>query len=186
MFSHIICLCAGSFICIMITDKWSLCRTVWTYCILACLKWCMISHASLCTVECASFLWSYCDLSCSTWLVYHSVLSHGQLASHFADWSKCCHVTFIMGMCCKKMMMIGWRNAWSMKLRVQDQGEDQRGPGKRLFERTVRHISWIKRMPWTVTNGERWLRKYVVQHGCEWVNVSSGTGLPGLSRTNGR
>jgi len=32
-------------------------------------------------------------------------------------------------------------NAWSMKLRVQDQGEDQRGPGKRLFERTVRHVS---------------------------------------------
>ena len=31
--------------------------------------------------------------------------------------------------------------AWSMKLRVQDQGEDQRGPGKRLFERTVKHVS---------------------------------------------
>jgi len=26
-------------------------------------------------------------------------------------------------------------------LRVQDQGEDQRGPGKRLFERTVKHVS---------------------------------------------
>jgi len=26
------------------------------------------------------------------------------------------------------------------KLRVQDQGEDQRGPGKRLFERTVKHV----------------------------------------------
>ena len=37
-----------------------------------------------------------------------------------------------MGMCCEKMMMIGWRNAWSMKLRVQDQGEDQRGPGKEV------------------------------------------------------
>ena len=23
-------------------------------------------------------------------------------------------------------------------------------------------------------------------HGCEWVSVSSGTGLPGLSRTKGR
>ena len=31
-----------------------------------------------------------------------------------------------MGMCCEKMMMIGWRNAWSMKLRVQGQEEDQR------------------------------------------------------------
>ena len=27
------------------------------------------------------------------------------------------------------------------QLRVQDQGEDQREPGKRLFERTVKHIS---------------------------------------------
>jgi len=26
-------------------------------------------------------------------------------------------------------------------LRVQDQGEDQIGPGKRLFERTVKHVS---------------------------------------------
>ena len=31
-----------------------------------------------------------------------------------------------MGMCCEKMMMIGWRNAWSMKLRVQGQEENQR------------------------------------------------------------
>ena len=33
------------------------------------------------------------------------------------------------------------RNAWSMKLRIQDQGEDQRGPGKRLSETTVKHVS---------------------------------------------
>ena len=39
------------------------------------------------------------------------------------------------------------RNVWSMKLRVQDQGEDQRRPGKRLYVRTVKHVSWIKRMP---------------------------------------
>ena len=64
-----------------------------------------------------------------------------------------------MGMCCEKMMMIGWRNAWSMKLRVQDQGEDQRGPGKRLYVRTVKHVSWIKRMPWTIANGERWSKE---------------------------
>ena len=30
---------------------------------------------------------------------------------------------------------------WSMKLRVQDQGEDQRRPGKRLYVRTVKHVS---------------------------------------------
>ena len=82
--------------------------------------------------------------------------------------------------------MTGWRNVWSMKLRVQDQGEDQRRPGKRLYVRTVKHVSWIKRMPWTVTNGERWYRKHDDPDGCEWVNVSSGTGLPGLSRIKGR
>jgi len=32
-----------------------------------------------------------------------------------------------MGMCCEKMMIIGLRNAWSMKLKVQDQEEDRRG-----------------------------------------------------------
>ena len=31
-----------------------------------------------------------------------------------------------MGMCCENMMMIGWRNAWSIKLKIQDQGEYQR------------------------------------------------------------
>ena len=27
-----------------------------------------------------------------------------------------------------------------MKLRVQDQVEDQRGPGERLYEKTVKHV----------------------------------------------
>ena len=31
--------------------------------------------------------------------------------------------------------------AWSMKLRVQDQEEDQRGPGERLSERTVKLVN---------------------------------------------
>jgi len=38
-------------------------------------------------------------------------------------------------------MTIGGRNVWSMKLRVQDQEEDQRGPGKRLYERTVELVN---------------------------------------------
>jgi len=46
-----------------------------------------------------------------------------------------------MGMCCEKMMMIGWRNARSMKLRVQGQEEDHRGPGERLSERTVKLVN---------------------------------------------
>ena len=65
-------------------------------------------------------------------------------------------------------MMIGWRNAWSMKLRVQDQGEDQRGPGKRLFERTVKHVSWIKRMPWTVAKWRKVIKK-VCWPGWVWA-----------------
>ena len=37
--------------------------------------------------------------------------------------------------------LTGRRNVWSMKLRVQDQEEDQRGPGERLYVRTVKHVS---------------------------------------------
>jgi len=32
------------------------------------------------------------------------------------------------------------KNVWSMKFRVQDQEEDQRGPGERLSERIVKHV----------------------------------------------
>jgi len=42
-----------------------------------------------------------------------------------------------------------------MKLRVQGQEEDQRGPGERLFERTVKLVNCTKRMPWIVENGGR-------------------------------
>ena len=40
-----------------------------------------------------------------------------------------------------------------MKLRVQDQEEDQRGPEERLSKRTVKHVNRIKRMLWIVVNG---------------------------------
>ena len=81
---------------------------------------------------------------------------------------------------------------WVKKcMEYEVEGSRPRGRPKRTWKEVVREdcqarISWIKRMPWTVANGERWYRKYVDQDGCEWVNVSSGTGLPGLSRTNGR
>ena len=32
------------------------------------------------------------------------------------------------------------KKCMEMKLRVQDQEEDQRGPGERLYERTVKHV----------------------------------------------
>ena len=59
-----------------------------------------------------------------------------------------------------------------------DQEEDQRGPGERLSKRTVKHVNWTQRMLWIVVNGS-WWRMSNDQDGCEWVSVSSGTGLPG-------
>jgi len=56
-------------------------------------------------------------------------------------------------MCCEKMMMIGC----SMKLRVPDQG-----PGEGLSERTVKHVSWIKRMPTRVVPDKRPLVRHVI------------------------
>ena len=57
----------------------------------------------------------------------------------------------------KRKMVIGWRNAWSMKWRVRDQEEDQRGPGERLSKRTVKRVNWTKRMLWIVVNGWTWV-----------------------------
>ena len=69
---------------------------------------------------------------------------------------------------------------WSMKFRVQNLEEDQRGPGERLSEGIVKHVKWTKRMPWIVVNGGRWYRISDDQVGCEWV---SDTDVPWLSRT---
>ena len=37
-------------------------------------------------------------------------------------------------------MYTGAKSVWSMKFRVQDQEEDQRGPGQRVSERIVKHV----------------------------------------------
>ena len=44
--------------------------------------------------------------------------------------------------CCEKKTMIGWRNVWSMKLRVPRQEADQWQLGERLWKKTVRHVNW--------------------------------------------
>jgi len=44
---------------------------------------------------------------------------------------------------------------YSVGIHSSYQGVDQRRPGKRLYVRTVKHVSGIKRMSWTVANGER-------------------------------
>jgi len=79
-----------------------------------------------------------------------------------------------------------WRNVWSMKWRVPGQEVDQRKLEERLWKKTVRHINWTRRMPWIVKDrGSRW--GMIDDHDrCEWVNVSSGTSSPGLSRTKSR
>jgi len=38
-------------------------------------------------------------------------------------------------------------------------------------------------VPWIVVGGGRWWRMSDGQVGREWVSVTSGTGLPGLSQT---
>ena len=43
-----------------------------------------------------------------------------------------------------------------MEYEVEGQGqeEDQRGPGERLSERTVKLVNRTKRMPWIAVNGK--------------------------------
>ena len=71
-----------------------------------------------------------------------------------------------MAMCYEKMMT-GWRNTWSMKQRVQDQEEDQRGPGERLLKRTAKHVKWNK----DAVDSSKW-RKFIKDvrwSGWVWV-----------------
>jgi len=69
-----------------------------------------------------------------------------------------------MGMCCEKR--IGWRNAWSMKLRVQDQGEDQRGPGN--WKEVVREDCQARK-----------LNKEDAVDRCKWRKVIKEVRWPG-------
>jgi len=57
-----------------------------------------------------------------------------------------------MGMCCKKKTMTGRRNVWCMKWRVQDQEVDQRGFGKWLCKKTVKHVNWTGKMLWIIVH----------------------------------
>jgi len=69
------------------------------------------------------------------------------------------------------------------------EGSRPRGRPKRTWKEVVREDCQARKL-----NKEdamdrcKWRKviKEVDQDGCELVNVSSGTGLPGLSRTNGR
>ena len=89
-------------------------------------------------------------------------------------------------MFCEKKTMIGWRNVWSMKWRVPGQEVGQRKFGDRLWKKTYRHVNWTGRMPWIIIDGGSRKGMTDDHDRCEWVNVSSGTGSPGLSRTKSR
>ena len=86
--------------------------------------------------------------------------------------------SMIMGRCCKKKTLIGWRNVWNMRWRAPHQEADQRGHGKRLCKKIAKHVIWTGRMRWIVVDGISWYRLDDDQDG-GWVSVSSGTGSPG-------
>ena len=71
-----------------------------------------------------------------------------------------------------------------MKLRVQDQGEDQKRTWKEVVQEDCQARKQNKE---DAVDRCKWRKVINVdQDGCERVNVSSGTSLPGLSRTNRR
>jgi len=71
------------------------------------------------------------------------------------------------------------------EVEVPGQEVDQRKLGERLWKKTVMH--GLNRED--AMDHSRW-RKQIGIFGdhdeCEWVNVSSGTGSPGLSRTKSK
>ena len=81
---------------------------------------------------------------------------------------------------------------WVKKcMEYEVEGRRPRGRPKRTWREVVRedcqaHKMNTEGMPLIVVNGGRGQRMSDDQDGCEWVSVSSGTGLPGLSRSIGR
>jgi len=51
----------------------------------------------------------------------------------------CAHKLMLLDV--EKKMMIGRRNAWSMKYRVQEQEENQRGPGAARYRRQAETVT---------------------------------------------
>jgi len=58
--------------------------------------------------------------------------------------------------------------------------------GQRMCGGTVGHVGLHGRMPWIVVDGEARCGVVDDHDRCEWVNVSSGISLPGLSQTKSR
>ena len=139
-----------------------------------------ITKSAVCVLQSISVILRYCVTDCVYWITGDVIMSTKMyLCMCLCSLWACAAWAYGMGMCCEKMMMIGWRNAWSMKLRVQGQEEDQRGPGKRLSERTVKLVNWVKKEDAMDRCKWRKMIKDVQWSGWVWVNVSYGTGLPG-------
>ena len=69
------------------------------------------------------------------------------------------------------------------------EGSRPRGRPKRTWKEVVREDCQARKLnKEDAMDRRKWRKviKEVDQDECERVNVSSGTGLPGLSRTNGR
>ena len=80
---------------------------------------------------------------------------------------------------------------WVKKcMEYEVEGSGPSGRPKRTWKEVVREDCQARKLnKEDAVDRCKWrkvIKKYVDQDGCERVNVSSGTGLPRLSRTNGR
>ena len=79
---------------------------------------------------------------------------------------------------------------WVKKCMEYVEGPRPRGRPKRTWREVVREDCQAHKMNKEDAIDRCKWRKMIKdagdQDGCEWVSVSSGTGLPGLSQTNGR
>jgi len=71
-----------------------------------------------------------------------------------------------------------------MKWRVPGQEVDQRKLGERLWKKTCRSRGLNREDAMDRSRLRKQIGMIDDHDECEWVNVSYGTGSPGLSRTN--
>jgi len=73
-----------------------------------------------------------------------------------------------------------------MKWRVPGKEIDQRKLGDRLWKKFCKACGLNREDAMDRSRWRKQIRIFDDHDGCEWVNVSSGTGSPGLSRTKSR
>ena len=76
---------------------------------------------------------------------------------------------------------------WVTKCMEQEvEGSRPRGRPKKTWKEVVREDCQARKLNKEDAMDRCKWRKVIKEARCEWVNVSSGTGLPGLSRIKGR